>query len=399
VPEEPSLYKIINRKKLYATMVADVVGNLVYLPSSLLKRREEIRPGSVKEILLIRTAYIGDVVMTLPVLKPLSERFPGARITFLTSRGAEGVLTNNPYVDEILTHDPFWFYPGGKSGYREFMRSLKERAFDLVIEARGDIRELLFLVRPIKARYKVSYDVGGGGYLLTHVVPYGGLKHKVEYHLDIARFLGCEVKEPPEAEIYLTDSEKKRAASILEDAGIRGEEFVALHPGGRKPLKCWPHERYAEVADRVAEEFGMPVVLTGTPAELGLAERVRGAMRNKPVVLAGKTDLRGLAGVLSRASLLVANDSSPMHIAAAVKTAVVALFGPSKSVETAPWGEGHVVVEKDFPCRARCDEDVCKFVHHNQCMKDIKVEDVFSALRAVLKAKRDDGKKRQKTLH
>ena len=113
----------------------------------------------------------------------------------------------------------------------------------------------------------------------------------------------------------------------------------------------------------------------------------------------GKTDLRGLAGVLSRASLLVANDSSPMHIAAAVKTAVVALFGPSKSVETAPWGEGHVVVEKDFPCRARCDEDVCKFVHHNQCMKDIKVEDVFSALRAVLKAKRDDGKKRQKTLH
>ncbi len=381
------MYKIINRKKLYATMAADLAGGLLYYPLSLFRKTEEITPEKVKDILIIRTAYIGDVVMTLPLLKPIKERFGGARVTFLTSKPAGELLTNNPYVDEVITYDPFWFYPSSsKKAYFEFIKKLKRRPFDLVIETRGDIREFLLLVRPLDARFKVSYDVGGGGYLLTHVVPYNGLKHKVQYHLDMAKFLGCKMQGEVEWGIYLTDKEKERAAAALGQLGLAGNDpFVAIHPGGRKmALKCWPLERYAAVADFISNEFGLPVIITGSPGEVGLANKIKDAMTTTPLILAGKTTLRELAGIVTKARLVVANDSSPMHIAAAMKTPVVAVFGPSKSAETAPYGPGHIVVEKDFPCRLTCDEDICKFKVHNQCMKDIHVDDVAMAVKKTL---------------
>lgn len=386
------MYKIINKKKLYATMAADLAGGLLYYPLSLFRKTEEITPEKVKDILIIRTAYIGDVVMTLPLLKPIKERFRGARVTFLTSKLAGQILEKNPYVDEVITYDPFWFYPSARKAYFEFIKKLKKRRFDLVIEARGDIREFLLLLRPLRARYKVSYDVGGGGYLLTHVVPYRGLKHKVQYHLDMARFLGCRAEGAVEWGLYLTDEEKEKAAETLEQLGLgEGDPFVLVHPGGRKmALKCWPLERYAELADFIYNEFGLPVIITGSPGEMGLARGMKDAMTTTPIILAGKTTLRELAGIMARASLAVTNDSGPMHIAVAEKTPVVAIFGPSKSEETAPYGPGHIVVEKDFPCRRTCDEDVCKFEIHNQCMKDIHVDDVIEAVKKSLTQREKD---------
>ena len=375
------MYRIINKKKLYFTKAVDLLGNIIFLPKLLFGKNEEIRPEEIREILIVRTAYIGDVLMAIPLLKPIRERFINAKISFLTSDNARGVVENNPYVDEIITYNPFWFYNSEKRGYIDFMKGLRKRPFDLVIETRGDIREIMFLVFPLKARYKVSYDVGGGGYFLSHVVPYKGSVHRVEYHLDIARYLGCEIDKDIEWGIYLNEDEKKRVEEILEDEGVALDKpIVAMQPGSRKELKCWPEENYAKLADYVICETGATVLLTGAPEEVPLVARVKGLMENKPVVLAGKTTLRELAGVISHCSLFISNDSSPMHIAAAMKTPTVAIFGPSKSVETAPYGKGHVVVEKDFPCRYTCDEDVCHFKSHKQCMRDISMNDVFIAI-------------------
>ncbi|MBN2570383.1 MAG: glycosyltransferase family 9 protein [Deltaproteobacteria bacterium] len=382
------MYRIINKKKLYATMAADLLGNAIFLPKVLLKKREEICPEKIKEILIIRTAYIGDVVMALPLLKPLRERFTNAKISFLTSAKAKKIIENNPYVDEIIAYDPFWFYDSDKRKYIDFIRDLKRRSFDLVIETRGDIREIMFLVFPLKAGYKVSHDVGGGGCFLSHVVPYKGTVHRVDYHLDIARSLGCETCEEVEWGIYLTKDEKKRVQEILKEEGVSQDKpLIALHPGSRKELKCWFPEGYAAVADFVASELCGTVVLTGSPDEVPLVEEVKGLMENRPIVLAGKTTLRELAGVISHCSLFICNDSSPMHIAAAMKTPTVAIFGPSKSIETGPYGKGHIVIEKDFRCRYRCDEDVCLHKNYNQCIKDISVDDVISAVRDVWSSK------------
>lgn len=119
------MYKIINKKKLAATAAADVLGKLLFFLPRLFRTRGEIRSGEVGRILVIRTAYIGDVVMTLPILKPLKELFPRATISFLTSTGAAPVVQNNPFVDEVLAYDPFWFYPSPKRLYWRFISRLR----------------------------------------------------------------------------------------------------------------------------------------------------------------------------------------------------------------------------------------------------------------------------------
>ncbi len=384
------MYRIFNKKKLWATMVADAVGHVVTAPFRLLRRREPVRPEAVREILVLRTAYVGDVIMTLPLLAPLRERFPGARITFLTSRAAAPLLRGHPGVDEVLAHDPFWFYPTPKADYLPFVRELRRRRFDLVIEARADIRDILFLVQPLKARYKVSYAVGGGGFCLTHVVPHPRVNHRVEYHLDIARFLGCRVDASrPEWGLRLTPEEEAEVDSLLRGAGITGP-FWCGHPGSRVPLKRWADARYARCFDMVAAQTGLKPVLLGAPSEAAgvrtIAAAMGGDMGMRPVDLSGRLSLRLLAGVLARAELLVCNDSAPMHLAVAMGTPVVALFGPSKSDQTGPWSPVARVVEKDFPCRRTCDESRCRHTECNACMTSLTPEDVLEAVRGLLRA-------------
>ncbi len=377
-------YKIVNRRKRYATMLADAVGRVLYLPKTIASRRSEIDPELVRRILIIRTAYIGDVMMTVPMLHPLRQRFPSAHISFLTSGGAVPLLRNNPDLDEIIVYDPFWFHKGAvKSDYLHFLKTIRQRQFDLVIEARADIREILMLVRPLRARFKVSYGVGGGAYMLTHVVPYPGVKHKVEYHLDICRYLGCPV-EGVVWDVHLSADEREGVGRILAENGIQGP-FVAVHPGSRLALKRWLKQRYAALFDRIVEDFEVSVVVLGAASETALVDEIIARMSNVPVNLSGKLSLRSMAGVLARARAFVCNDSAPMHVAAAVGTPTVALFGPSKSLETAPFGAGHRVVECAMPCRDTCDEGVCLHEDRHACMRGITVDQVLLAIRDVLR--------------
>jgi len=379
------LYKIINRKKLVATAVADGIGRVLFGLPRLLRKSGRIPPEDVRDILVIRTAYIGDVVMTLPILKPLRELYPRARIAFLTASGAVDVLKGNPFVDEVIAYDPPWFYPSSTSAWPEFINRMRRRTFDLVIETRADIREILLLAWPLKANYRVSYDVGGGGYLLTHCVPYPGLRHKVEYHLDLVRYLGYRGRDL-EWGIYLSPEERQRVREIMERKGT-GQPFIAVHPGGRLPLKRWPARHYAAVCGKLTEKYGMPVVVFGSENERPIVEEMISAMKQRPVDLAGEVSLREMAGILSHASVFLCNDSGPMHIAAAMKTPIVAVFGPSKSVETGPFGGEHRVVEKAFPCRPTCDESSCRFERYNACMEDVSPEDVFRAADDLIRSK------------
>lgn len=378
------MYKIINRRKLWATRIADGVGKLLFLPRRLFRKSEVIEPGRVRSILVIRTAYLGDVAMTLPMLKPLRQRFGNATIAFLTAAGAAPLLENNPYVDEIIAYNPFWFYPSQARDYWAFIRRLRKRRFDLVIETRGDIREILGLVAPLRARYKVGYAIGGGGYLLTHVVPYPGLKHKVEYHLDITRYLGCDTNGEMDGSIHLTATERGRARAILHEAGIP-ESFACIHPGGRLPLKRWGRENFSRLCDRITQDLGRPVVLLGSPDEQALIAQISAGMRTHPFSLAGQLSLRELAGILAEAALFVCHDSGPMHIASAMGTPTVAIFGPSKSAETRPYAAMHQVVERPIACRSTCDESHCTNIEHHACMQAITPDDVVKAAKIVLR--------------
>ena len=368
--------------------VADLLGYAIYNPINIL-RKTALSFLNIKEILVIRTAYLGDVIMTLPILKPLKESYPRARISFLTSSKAKEVLENNPYIDEILIYDAFWFYPNGfkraVKDYLTFLQILRFRRYDLVIEARADIRDILLLAYLSKNRYRVSYKVGGGACLLTHIVPFQKIKHKVDYHLDIARRLNCKI-DCVEWNIYLTKSEEQQAEHILtKKGGVLGKPIVAIHPGARKELKRWSGSGFATVADALTDSLNASVILAGGPDEIELVKQIEGMMKNKPLILAGKTTLRELAALLKKCDLFICNDSSPLHIASTIKTPTVAIFGPSKSKETGPYGNIHRVVEKDFPCRFTCDEDVCEHKVYQACMKAITPDDVYNAAMELIK--------------
>ncbi|CAK8714344.1 Lipopolysaccharide heptosyltransferase II [Candidatus Electrothrix laxa] len=383
------MYKIINRKKRIATIIADILGNIFFLPLRLVQKQKDITPDQVQRICVIRTAYIGDVIMTLPILPALQKRYPEAEITFLTSTASAAVLRHNKYIDKILTFNPFWFYSGSIKDWLIFIKKLRLLRFDLLIETRADIRELALLAFWIPARFKVSYDVGGGGYLLTHRVPYPGLCHKVDYHLHLARYLGCPT-EGAEAELFLSAEEEQETVSILQDQGVTGP-FIAIHPGSRLVLKRWFPDRFAQVCKNLFQQYRLPVVLVGAAQEAPLTEHIQTALQSQQcqaISLAGVLNIRQLAALLRRAALFLCNDSAPMHIAAAMKTPTIAIFGPSKSVETAPYSLAGRVVEKDCSYRFICDESRCLYPEHSSeyhaCLQEITVQDVQQAAEEIL---------------
>jgi ADP-heptose:LPS heptosyltransferase len=291
-------------------------------------------------------------------------------------------LQNNPFIDDIIVYDAFWFYGTGLASWFNFVRSIRQKQYDLIIEARADIRDIALLVSFCKARYKVSYGVGGGSYLLTHVVPYPGLTHKVDYHLNLASYLGCSLDNIGGG-IFLQDTEKMAVAKLLANEGVSGT-FIAVHPGSRLFLKRWPLERCASLCDTMIQRYGVPVVFVGAPAETEMVDSIEEMMTRKPLSLAGRLSLRELAAVLERAELFVCNDSAPMHIAAAVKTKTVAIFGPSKSHETGPYDVVCKVVERDMACRKSCDESRCRFEQYHACMTSITEADVLSSVHELM---------------
>ncbi|MCI4625131.1 MAG: glycosyltransferase family 9 protein [Candidatus Magnetoovum sp. WYHC-5] len=377
------MYKIIDKKKLLVTTLADFIGKLIFYPKKFIIKQEPIDVKQVRQILIIRTAYIGDVMMTVPILKPLKEKFNGAHITFLTSNAAHCLLIGNPYVDRIITFDPFWFYRSSIKAYIQFINSIKTERYDLIIEARADIRDLMFIVYPLRARYKISYSIGGGEYFLTHNVPYVGLKHKVDFHLDLVKYLSCNTQKVDWA-VYLSDDERQTITNIMNRYGI-DTPFIACHPGARLPLKIWPTTKCATLYDIIAQNLKKPLVIFGSYNDKPIIAEIVSLMTQKAINLAGKINLRQLSGILKKAALFICNDSAPMHIAASVQTPTVAIFGPSKSVETAPYGNIHRIVEKDFACRYSCTESVCKFKRYHACMTDISVYDVFHQVEDILK--------------
>ncbi|MDY6855577.1 MAG: glycosyltransferase family 9 protein [Thermodesulfobacteriota bacterium] len=374
-------YKIINKKKLIATILFDIVGFIFFQPFKIFKKKGGIEQD-IKEILIIRTAYVGDIIMTLPILTPLKEKFPQARISFIASKEGAELLQGNPHIDRIFRFNPFWFYKTSIKAYLLFLFKIRKERFDLVIEARGDIRDLLFIVFPLKSRFKLSYGFGGGRYFLSHVVPFTSIKHRIEYHLDLARYLDCNT-EDIEWKVYLTKEEEKGIVGIMQEYKIE-KPFLSVHPGARVPLKMWMIERYAKLYDMIMREYRMPLLILGSREEKAIADKIITKMKNRPINLAGMISLKEVAGILKESALFICNDSAPMHIAAAMGTPTVAVFGPSKSIETGPYKNKSRIVEKDFPCRFTCDENVCKHRVFHGCMKAITPDDVFSAVKELI---------------
>ena len=333
----------------------------------------------MKNILVIKLRYLGDVLLATPVFRALRERFPDARLTVAVSRGTEDILKGNPDLDEILVVERT-----GLAGQFRFVQELRRRRFDCVVDLTdGDRSAALAFCSGAPVRIGLNVEHRWRGLLCTQVVtPRAEAIHRIEHDLETLRPLGIEPKAGRPV-LHISREEEAEAARLLDD--VAGEPLsggakplVMFQPGARYWFKAWPAERFSALVDRLAGKYSCRVLIGGDPKERQLAETIRAQAASKPVVLAGRTTVRQYAAILKRCILFVGNDNGPMHMAAALGVPVVAFFGPSNPAEWGPRGGRTEVLYKGLDCRA-CFHPTCT-KGEASCMKQISVDEAWNAV-------------------
>ncbi len=335
-----------------------------------------------RNILIIKLRHIGDVLLATPVLRGLREAYPDARLTMLVNRGTEGVLAHNPDLNEVLCLEK-----GSWQAQLTFVHMLKERRFDAVIDLTdGDRSAIISLATRSPVRIGFNAEHRWRGLLYSQVAkPRPMDQHRVEYDLCALRALGLDPK-PGLPAVFVSRAEEQVAEDWLAQAGLVSGQGAApmvwLQPGARYSLKVWPPDRFAQLADRLVDRFGCRILLGGDQREREVAELVARKARCGPIVVAGKFTLLQFAAVVKRCALFIGNDGGAMHIAAAMGTPVVALFGPTYPQRWGPRGGPVQVIYKGLDCRA-CYHPTC-LRGDDSCMQQIGVDEVYGAASRML---------------
>ena len=371
--------------------------------------------GEVRRVLVVHPLEIGDVVMLTPFLRALRRLLPSARITLVVTPDVLPLVALCPQVDSVQAYDqkmpPAWrpLRLPGRAYRAARLLAIQEGPFDLALMPRylEDNCYAAFLAYWSGARWRVGYTEKfserkrrlnrGFDRLLTHVLPAPPLQHDVLSALDLIRFLGGGVQDDA-LELWWDESDEAAARALLRDGGAAaGDRLIALCPtGGHSALKQWPVENFA-LLGRWLQSEGARVVLVGGPGDTGLGavleEALGGSgMAVRPVINAtGRTTLRGLAALLAQCRCFIGNDAGPMHMAAAVGTPTVALFGSSCRQRFGPWGPGHVALSRELPCSPcgrghtpyRCRTCIYS---RPECLHGLAVEQVQAAVSAVFLA-------------
>ncbi len=335
------------------------------------------------KILVRATNWVGDAVISIPALAALRARFPQANISLLARPWVAGLYRGQGLADRLLLFDR----EGGHRGLRGLERlaqELRAEKFDLAVLLQNAF-QAAWLAWRAGIPQRIGYGRDLRSWLLTDAVPVpraGAIPpHERFYYLELLRRAGLIDEIPHTQEIRLRveplaiarAQEKLRAAGVRADSALR----IALAPGAAYgSAKCWPVERYAQLADRLIAEFGADVILFGAPSEREVAERIAAAMRRNAVMLAGKTEIDELPALFATCQLFIGNDSGAMHVAAAAGLPVVAIFGPTDPVGTAPVTPRWTLVREPVVC-SPCFLRHCPIDH--RCMMRVSVDTVFAA--------------------
>jgi len=337
-------------------------------------------------ILLTRLKFIGDVVLTIPAVHAVREAFPAARIVYLAERETSTLLQHDPAIDEVVGFD---FTRPALDETARVVSLLRRHRFDLAVDFFSNPRSAL-LTYLSGARVRVGLDRGARRRLYTiQVRDDGRPKPALAFHQQLLSAVGIP---PTEQRPSLVVSEHERVEARRMIAALLGHgegetvRVVALHAGGTWPAKLWMAERFAELADLASERLGVRVLLTGGAGDRAVIEQVVSHARSSPQpteVLA----LRELAALLAECTAVVSNDAGPMHIAAAVGTPTVGLFGPGQEEIWFPYEHalGHRALRRDVPCHP-CHLNVCNRTGsgYMECMQRLEVAEVLEALRAAV---------------
>ena len=343
-----------------------------------------------KRILLMRLERIGDLLMALDAIADVVSASPTARIDLVVGSWNDDLARAIPGIHRVETLDAAWLArdePGlNLPRLLARARRWRSREYDLAINFEPDIRTQLLAAASGAARI-AGFTSGGGGPLLDVAVSYDPTASTSDnLRRLVATALGVP-RRPQTATLNLPADARERAREMLRTCRV---PLIGVHSSGGREIKQWPPERFAEVAIRLGRERGATIVLTGSTADKPLVDIVRARLGAVPMKdVSGAIDLLTLAAVLEKLDLLVTGDTGPMHLAAAVGTPVVAVFGPSDPARYAPRGDRHRIVRIDLPCspcnRIRLPPARC-VGHTPDCLSGIDVNRVYQAAMQVLNA-------------
>ena len=329
-------------------------------------------------ILIIHTAFIGDIVLSTPLIKKIKDTYPDSDITYVTTPSGEAILKNNPHLNNIIVYDKRGEHKG-ISGVWQLGKRLRYENFNMVITPHRYLRSsiLSWLSRsPIRK----GYDIASGSCLFTEKIKYDRTKHEVEKLLS---FVAPENKKRYEIELYPGEKEKMKGDNLWKENLLEDKKVVVLAPGSKWFTKQWPVEYFNKLAENLKKLSNVRLIVVGGKDEINLPIE-----KENIIDMRGKTSLLELADILSRADVVVTNDSSPIHIASAFKKPrIFALFGPTiEKFGFFPWSLNSKVFQVDgLKCRPcgihggkSCPEK------HFKCMRDILPEEIFNEIKEYL---------------
>jgi len=348
--------------------------------------KDAVPLGECARALMVKLRHHGDVLLAAPVLALLKARAPRLEVDALVYDDTAPMLEGHPALSQLHLVGRNWRNAGMFSRLsleRQLFGALKARHYDLIVHLSEHPRGA-WLARLLGARYSVAPAMPRRGAFwrksFTHFYPLvgGGRRHQVELNLDALRRIGLQPSLGERKVQFVPGVNAERRVEAL----LPQQDFIHVHPASRWRFKCWPAEKNAELIDRLAAD-GHRVVLTAAPDEIDFIDQILKRATSKPTNLAGKLSIKELGALTARAKLFVGVDSMPMHLAAAMGTPTVALFGPSGENEWGPWNVARRVVTTTHTCRP-CGYDGCGGGKLSECLAFLPVEPVHAAARELL---------------
>lgn len=336
-----------------------------------------------RHILLIKPSSLGDIVHAMPTCAAIRRAYPKARLTWLVKRQWAGLVERIDGVDRV------WSVESTLAGWLSQVFPLRAEQFDLVVDLQGLFRSAAIgwlSGSPLLVGFANGRE--GSPWFYSTCVPAPQLEmHAVDRYLLVAKAVGAVESGTPSFHFRIPQADYDAVDRLLSQSGVTpGTSWVAMNVSARWPTKRWPAASFAEVADRLQQEGYGTVVMIGGPDERAEVAVVSGWMKTPAIDLTGATTVGLLPALLSKASLLITNDSGPMHIAAAAGTPVVALFGPTSAARTGPYGVGHQVLTGGVPC-SPCFSRVCRNAVPLECLTTVLPKQVVVAVNQYLSAR------------
>lgn len=351
----------------------------------------------MKKILIVIPFGIGDTLFTTPMITALKEKFPQAAISYLTSTRAALFLKNDPRLLKVFTYDRDEFVAVYKKSpwqfvlkWKKFIDDLKGEQFDLAFDLSLNSGIGLALKMAGIPR-RIGYDHKGRGRFLTESIALKGYaaRHVAEHHFDLLRLVGID-KVPGETRFFPSSADQDWAENLFREKGLKEGNVIGFFLGGGASwgqggaVRRWPSEHYAELAEKLIEKTGLPIILIGSPKEEEACLSVADGMAGNPVI-ASRTSLGEAAALMQRCRFVVLNDGGPLHIAAGVGAKTVVFFGPVDPVAYGPYPpQGHIVVTKGLPCQPCYRNFRMSDCPHASCLKTLTVDEVFRKVKDFL---------------